>query len=170
MTERCSLVHVTSGPPSLHYYSPSCCILAPYYHPSATLQTMSNTVFNLQDNRALFRFFIAHLRFSFDSPSYIKKLYSFCYSHVCLTSEVPTTLHKILPSFYDLKWSKQNSVLWDIMTRIIRNTSSTGELLSNKMWFRNRTHRTWLNLIGLPKLIFERNLPVTVKSEFVHHR
>ena len=39
------------------------------YHLSATLQTMSITVVNLQDSRAVFRIFIAPLRFSFDSPS-----------------------------------------------------------------------------------------------------
>lgn len=48
-------------------------------------------------------------------------------------SAVPMTLHKILTSFYDLKWSTQNSVLWDIMTRIIRNTLSAREVLSNKI-------------------------------------
>jgi len=31
---------------------------------------MNNTVVNLQDNRAVFRIFVALLRFSFDSPSY----------------------------------------------------------------------------------------------------
>ena len=41
-----------------------------YCHLSATLQTISITVVNLQDNRAVFRIFIALLRFSFDSPSY----------------------------------------------------------------------------------------------------
>ena len=50
--------------------APSCCIPAPYCHLSATLQTISITVVNLQDNRAVFRVFIALLRFSFDSPSY----------------------------------------------------------------------------------------------------
>ena len=61
-----------AGPPSLHYYcAPSCCIPAAYYHMSATLQTMSITVVNLQDIRAVFRIFIALLRFSFDSPSYL---------------------------------------------------------------------------------------------------
>ena len=60
-----------------HLYSttaPSCCIPASYCHLSATLQTISITVVNLQDNRAVFRIFIALLRFSFDSPSYIIKL------------------------------------------------------------------------------------------------
>jgi hypothetical protein len=47
----------------------SCCIPASYCHLLATLQTMSITVVNLQDNRAVFRIFIALLRFSFDSPS-----------------------------------------------------------------------------------------------------
>jgi len=32
---------------------------------------MSIIVFNLQDNRAVFRIFIARLRFSFDSPFYL---------------------------------------------------------------------------------------------------
>jgi len=41
-----------------------------YCHLSATLQTMSVTVANLQDSRALVRIFIALLRFSVDSPSY----------------------------------------------------------------------------------------------------
>ena len=56
-----------------HLYTttaPSCCIPASYCHLSATLQTISITVVNLQDNRAVFRIFIALLRFSFDSPSY----------------------------------------------------------------------------------------------------
>ena len=57
-----------------HFYTttaPSCCILASYCHLVVTLQTMSIIVVNLQDNRAMFRIFIALLRFSFDSPSYI---------------------------------------------------------------------------------------------------
>ena len=41
---------------------------------SATLQTMSIIVVNLQDNRAVFWIFITLLRFSFDSPSYIENL------------------------------------------------------------------------------------------------
>jgi hypothetical protein len=49
--------------------APSCYIPASYCHLSATLQTMSNTVANLQENRAVFRIFIALLRFSFESPS-----------------------------------------------------------------------------------------------------
>ena len=47
--------------------TPSCYILASYCHLSATLQTMSIIVVNLQD----IRIFIALLRFSFDSPSYL---------------------------------------------------------------------------------------------------
>jgi hypothetical protein len=39
--------------------TPSCCIPAPYCHLSSTLQTMSNTVTNLQENRVGFRIFIA---------------------------------------------------------------------------------------------------------------
>ena len=57
-----------------HLYTttaPSCCIPASYCHLSVTLQTMSIIVVNLQDNRAVFGIFIALLRFSFDSPSYI---------------------------------------------------------------------------------------------------
>jgi len=49
----------------------SCCIPASYYHMLATLQTMSITVVTLQDNRAVFQIFIARLRLSFDSPSYV---------------------------------------------------------------------------------------------------
>ena len=60
-----------AGPPSLHYYCAVVLIPASYCHLSATLQTMSITVVNLQDNRATFRIFIALLRFSFDSPSHI---------------------------------------------------------------------------------------------------
>jgi hypothetical protein len=52
--------------------APSCCIPASYCHLSATLQTMSNSVANLQENRAVFRIFIALLKFLFESPSYIQ--------------------------------------------------------------------------------------------------
>jgi hypothetical protein len=48
----------------------SSCIPASYCHLSATLQTMSIIVVNLQDNQAVFRIFITLLRFSFASPSY----------------------------------------------------------------------------------------------------
>ena len=48
----------------------SCCIPASYCLLSATLQTITITVVNLQDNRAVVRIFIALLRFSFDSPLY----------------------------------------------------------------------------------------------------
>jgi hypothetical protein len=66
---RCSSsMHVASGAAVftllLRCRTPaSCC------HLSATLQTMSNTVANLQENRAVFRIFIAFLSFSFLSPS-----------------------------------------------------------------------------------------------------
>jgi len=59
-----------------HLYTtaaPSCCFPASYCHLSATLQTMSVNVVNLQNNRAVFRIFIAPLRFSFDSPPYIPR-------------------------------------------------------------------------------------------------
>jgi len=45
----------------------SCCIPASYCHLSATLQTISIIVVNLQDNRAVVRIFIALLRFLFDT-------------------------------------------------------------------------------------------------------
>jgi len=64
MTGRCSLVHVASG--DRHLYTttvPSCCIPAFYCHLSATLQTMSIIVVNLQDIRAAFRIFIPLLGF-----------------------------------------------------------------------------------------------------------
>jgi hypothetical protein len=57
-----------------HIYTttaPSCRIAASYCDLSASLQTISITVVNLQNNWAAFRIFIALLRFSFDSPSYI---------------------------------------------------------------------------------------------------
>jgi len=84
MTERCSSsVRYKRG---RHFYTttaPSCCIPASYCHLSATLQTISITVVNLQDNRAVFRIFITLLRFSFDSPSYKEKLaYGFIIIHL----------------------------------------------------------------------------------------
>jgi hypothetical protein len=67
MTERCSpLVHAASGPPSLHYY---CAVVVHSCILSATVQTTSIIVVNLQDNGAVFRMFIVLLRLSFDSPS-----------------------------------------------------------------------------------------------------
>ena len=57
-----------------HFYTttaPLSCIPASYCHLSATLQTMSIIVVNLQDNWAVFRIFIALLRFPFDSSSYL---------------------------------------------------------------------------------------------------
>jgi len=57
-----------------HLYTttaPSCCIPASYCHLLNTLQTMSVIVVNLQENRAVFRIFIALLIFSFDSPTYV---------------------------------------------------------------------------------------------------
>jgi hypothetical protein len=70
MTESCSsLVHISRGLPNLHYCCAvvlCSCIVLPM---SAPLQTMSNTVANLQDNRNVFWIFIALVRFSFNSPS-----------------------------------------------------------------------------------------------------
>jgi len=57
-----------------HLYTttvPSCCIPASYCHLSATLQTMSIIVVNLQENRAVFRIFIALLKFSIDCLSHV---------------------------------------------------------------------------------------------------
>jgi len=72
MTECCSsLVHVASGAAiftlllrrrvAFLHRTPICRPL---------FKTMSITVVNLQDNRAVFRIFITLLRFSFDSPLY----------------------------------------------------------------------------------------------------
>ena len=73
MTERCSsLVHVASGAVNLtlllrrrvaFLHSTATC--RPLFKPSVSL------FFSLQDNRAVFRIFIALLRSSFDCPSFI---------------------------------------------------------------------------------------------------
>jgi len=57
-----------AGPPLYTTTVPSYCILASYCHLTATLQTMSITIVNLQENGTVFRISIAILRFSFDSP------------------------------------------------------------------------------------------------------
>ena len=60
-----------AGLPSLHYYSAvvlhSCIVLPPVSHSS----NHQYHCCQLTDNRAVFRIFIALLRFSFDSPSYM---------------------------------------------------------------------------------------------------
>ena len=69
-----------------HIYTttaPSCCIPASYCHLSTTLQTISIIVVNLLDNRAVFRIFIALLRFSFDSPSYKRNNEARSLNHCC---------------------------------------------------------------------------------------
>ena len=48
---------------------------------SANLQAISIIVVNLQDNRAVFRNFIALLNFSFDPPSYIYVKAEILYEH-----------------------------------------------------------------------------------------
>jgi len=70
MTQRCSsLVHFASGAHHLYTITvPSCGILALYCQLSATLQSMSIITVNLKENRAVFRNYIAILRFWFDSP------------------------------------------------------------------------------------------------------
>jgi len=61
-----------AGPPSLHYYYysavvlRSCIILPPAGHSS----NHEYHCCQLTDNQAVFRIFIALLKFSFDSPSY----------------------------------------------------------------------------------------------------
>ena len=52
-----------------------------YCHLSATLQTISIIVVTLQDNRDVVPNFIAILRFSADSPSYI---YIYIYIYICV--------------------------------------------------------------------------------------
>ena len=56
-----------AGPPSLHYY---CAVVLHSWIVLPPVGHSSNHVVNLQDNRAVFRFSIALLRLSFDSPSY----------------------------------------------------------------------------------------------------
>ena len=59
-----------AGPPSLQYYCAvvlhSCILLAPAGHSS----NHEYHCYQLTDNLAVFRIFIALLKFSFDSPSY----------------------------------------------------------------------------------------------------
>jgi len=61
-----------SGPPTLHYDSAvvlhSCIVQSPVGNSS----NHECHCCQLQDSRAVFRIFIAHLRFSIDSPSYKK--------------------------------------------------------------------------------------------------
>ena len=56
----------TKGTQLLHFF-----YVVSHCHLSATLQTISITVVNLQDSRAVVRIFIAILRFAVDSPTYI---------------------------------------------------------------------------------------------------
>jgi hypothetical protein len=58
--------------------APSCWVPASYCHLSANLQNTPIIVVNLQDNLAVFRIFIALLRFSFDCPSYNVYLCGLC--------------------------------------------------------------------------------------------
>ena len=75
MRERCSsVVHVARGATNIYYCCAVMFIPASYCHLSATLQTMSITADNLQDNRAALWNFIAHLGFSFDCPSYLNNV------------------------------------------------------------------------------------------------
>ena len=75
MRERCSsLVHVARGHHLYTIAAPPCCIPPSYCHLSATLQTMSITVANLQDNRAVFRIFY-HTFKVFKWLTYVKFFY-----------------------------------------------------------------------------------------------
>jgi len=105
-----------------HLYTttaPSCCIPASYCHLSATLQTMSIIVVNLQDNREVFRIFIALLRFSFDSTSYtlqsqtaIRHENYFPYSRLYHVLTWSDHLHvKYVSSCHRLYWIKHSQVL-----------------------------------------------------------
>jgi len=59
------------GPPFYTAAAPLYCVPASYCHLSATLQTISNSVANFQENRAVFRFFVALLKFLFEPPTYV---------------------------------------------------------------------------------------------------
>ena len=68
MTERfSSLVHAASG---AAIFTLLLRRRFAFLHRTATLPTMSIILVNLQENQAVFQYFIAILRFSFDSPSY----------------------------------------------------------------------------------------------------
>jgi hypothetical protein len=67
---------------------PSCCNAASFCNLSATLQTISNTVANLQENWTVFPIFIALLRFSFESLLY-KSVTQALYQKMCsLTNSI----------------------------------------------------------------------------------
>ena len=71
------------GPPPLHHYCAvvlhSCIVLPPVGHSS----NHQYHCFQLTDNRAAFRIFIALLRFSFDCPSYLP-LNTMPYTTICM--------------------------------------------------------------------------------------
>jgi hypothetical protein len=77
----------------------SCCIPALYCHLSATRQTMSINVVNLQDNRALFQFFITLLKFSFDSPSYNQVLFQGSGAPACMARQSTTFPIAVIPGW-----------------------------------------------------------------------
>jgi len=70
--------------------APSCCIPASYCHLSATLQTTSITVVDLQGNGAEFRIFMALSMFSLDSLSLSHMNSYFPTSHQTEFSQVRT--------------------------------------------------------------------------------
>ena len=49
------------------------CVWLILCHLQAILHAVCSTLINLQDNGAKFHFFITNLRFSFDSPSYLRQ-------------------------------------------------------------------------------------------------
>jgi len=89
--------------------APSCCVCPSYCHLSATLQTMSITVVNLQDNRAVFRIFITLLIFSFDSRSFKFDLKHF---------------YIITSGLLRNNWKSPEGDLWTDITRILIYDSS----------------------------------------------
>ena len=122
-----------------HFYittAPSCCIPASYCRLSTILQTMSITVVNLQDNRAVFRIFIALLRFSFDSPSYILVVmflvfhapsFFSCCLFLFLYSRRRNLSRSDDSAIREMNWyNMANKYVLDQLSDMIRETSVTG--------------------------------------------
>jgi hypothetical protein len=82
------------GPPTLHYCYTVVMHSSIILHLSATLQTISITVANIQDNRVVFQIFITFLRFSFDPPSYYEKAHNL-YSSQNIVWELKQTMRYV---------------------------------------------------------------------------
>ena len=163
MTERCSsLVHVASGGHHLYTIAaPSCCIPPSYCHLSATLQTMSITVANLQYNRAVFRIFITLLRFSFDSLTYVPFLGANknekCAFESCILLLVVTIRNskwQVISPIYD-STSMEVSVSsggWDFFAE--RKLSASLNFIGWMTWFMLLRHRqfSWLPIWADPSV------------------